>query len=123
MSTTAERLAPFSNEPIKAYTDPADVAAMQAALASVKAGFGKKYPLIIDGERVFTEKTIPSLNPSNPNDVVGDVSSASLHRRAARSRSRTSASQRGRIPPRKSAPVCSSKRPNSRGSAGITSTR
>ena len=77
MSTTAERIAPFSNEPIKTYTDPADVAAMQAALASVKAGFGKKYPLIVDGERIFTEKTIPSLNPSNPTDVVGDISSAS----------------------------------------------
>lgn len=78
MSTTAERIAPFSNEPIKVYTDPADVAAMQAALASVKAGFGKKYPLVIDGERIFTDKTIPSLNPSNPGDVVGDISAASL---------------------------------------------
>jgi 1-pyrroline-5-carboxylate dehydrogenase len=78
LSTTAERLAPFSNEPIKVYTNPADVAAMQAALASVKAGFGKKYPLVVDGERIFTEKTIPSLNPSNPSDVVGDVSAASL---------------------------------------------
>src|SRR6185437_3649488 len=74
----AERIAPFSNEPIKLYTDPADVAAMQTALASVKSGFGKKYPLVIDGERVVTEKTIPSLNPSNPSDVVGDVSAASL---------------------------------------------
>ena len=78
MSTTAERIAPFSNEPIKTYTDPADVAAMQAALASVKAGFGKKYPLIIDGERIQTEKTIPSVNPANPAELVGDVAAASL---------------------------------------------
>lgn len=78
MSTTAERIAPFSNDPIKLYTDPADVAAMQAALASVKAGFGKKYPLVIDGERIFTEKTIPSINPSNPDEIVGDISAASL---------------------------------------------
>lgn len=78
MSTTAERIAPFSNEHIKLYTDPADVAAMQAALASVRSGFGKKYPLVIDGERIVTQKTIPSLNPSNPSDVVGDVSAASL---------------------------------------------
>ena len=78
MSTTIERTSPFANEPIKLYTDPADVAAMQAALASVKAGFGKKYPLVIDGERIHTEKTIPSINPSNPSEIVGDVSSASL---------------------------------------------
>jgi 1-pyrroline-5-carboxylate dehydrogenase len=78
VSTTAERIAPFSNEPIKTFTDPADVAAMQAALASVRAGFGQKYPLVIDGKRIFTDKTIPSINPSNPSDIVGDISSASL---------------------------------------------
>jgi 1-pyrroline-5-carboxylate dehydrogenase len=78
LSTTAERIAPFSNEPIKTYTDPADVAAMQAALASVKATFGKKYPLVIDGERIDTEKTIPSINPSNPSEIVGDIAAASL---------------------------------------------
>ena len=78
MSTTAERIAPFSNEEIKTYTDPADVAAMQAALASVKAGFGKKYPLVIDGEHVSTDKTIPSINPSNPSEIVGEVAAASL---------------------------------------------
>ncbi len=77
-STTAERIAPFSNEEIKTFTDPADVAAMQAALASVKAGFGKAYPLVIDGERIQTEKTIPSINPSNPEQVVGLVAAAPL---------------------------------------------
>ena len=78
MSTTAERIAPFSNEPIKTFTDPADVAAMQAALASVKASFGANYPLLIDGNRIETVKTIPSINPANPVEVVGDVSAASL---------------------------------------------
>jgi 1-pyrroline-5-carboxylate dehydrogenase len=77
MSTTLEHIAPFSNEPIKTFSDPADVAAMQAALASVRAGFGKKYPLVVDGERIFTEKTIPSINPTSE-EVVGDVSAASL---------------------------------------------
>ena len=78
MSTTIERIAPFSNEPIKTFSDAADAAAMQAALAAVRSGFGKKYPLVIDGERIDTEKTIPSINPSNPNEVVGEVAAASL---------------------------------------------
>lgn len=78
MSTTAERIAPFTNEPIKTYADPADVAAMQAALASVKAGFGKAYPLIVDGERIDTVKKIASINPANPAEIVGDVAAASL---------------------------------------------
>ena len=77
MSTTAERLAPFSNEPIKTFTDPADVAAMQAALASVKAGFGRTYPLLIDGERIETKHQIPSLNPANPAEAIGHVAAAS----------------------------------------------
>ena len=78
MSTTLEQIAPFTNEPIKSFTDPADVAAMQAALVSVKSTFGKKYPLVIDGARIDTEKHIPSINPSNPSEGVGDVAAASL---------------------------------------------
>jgi len=78
LSTTLERIAPFSNDPIRTYTDPGDVAAMQAALAAVKAGFGRSYPLIIGGERVETEKKIRSINPAKPSEVVGNVSSASL---------------------------------------------
>ncbi|HEY8313076.1 MAG TPA: L-glutamate gamma-semialdehyde dehydrogenase [Candidatus Baltobacteraceae bacterium] len=78
MSTTLERIATFSNDPIKTYADPGDVAAMQAALAAVRAGFGKSYPLVIDGRRIETEKKIRSLNPSKPDEVVGSVASASL---------------------------------------------
>ncbi len=78
MSTTLERIAPFTNEPIKTFADPADAAAMQAALASVKSGFGKKYPLLIDGERIESKNHIPSINPSQPEEIVGDVAAASL---------------------------------------------
>ncbi len=78
MSTTLERIAPFQNEPIKSYTEPADITKMQSALASVKARFGKMYPLIIDGERIETEKKIPSINPANPSEIVGKSASASL---------------------------------------------
>jgi len=78
MSTTVERVAPFSNQAIKTYADPADVAAMEAALAAVKARFGESYPLVIDGERIETQKRIASINPSHPSEVVGFVASASL---------------------------------------------
>ncbi|MHB8147315.1 MAG: L-glutamate gamma-semialdehyde dehydrogenase [Vulcanimicrobiaceae bacterium] len=77
MTTTLERIAPFQNEVIKSFTDPSDIAAMRAALASVKARFGKHYPLVIDGRRIETEKRIRSLNPADPSEVVGVVSSAS----------------------------------------------
>lgn len=78
MSTTLERISPFVNEPIKTFADAADVAAMQAALASVRSGFGRRYPVLVDGRALETNKTIPSINPSKPDEVVGEVGAASL---------------------------------------------
>jgi 1-pyrroline-5-carboxylate dehydrogenase len=77
MSTTIERIAPFRNEPVKTFTDPAEIAAMQQALADVKSRFGENYPLVIGEQRIETEKKIRSLNPAHPDQVVGVVSSAS----------------------------------------------
>jgi 1-pyrroline-5-carboxylate dehydrogenase len=76
VTTTIEQTTPFVNEVIKTFQDPADRAAMQAALASVRAEFGKTYPLVIDGEKVTTGKSIPSINPSDPSEVIGHVSAA-----------------------------------------------
>jgi 1-pyrroline-5-carboxylate dehydrogenase len=78
MSMTAERIAPFKNEPIKTYADPADAAKMEAALAEVRKEFGKEYPLVIDGERISTQKKIASRNPADPSQIIGEVASASL---------------------------------------------
>lgn len=68
--------APFTNETIKSFSDPRDAAAMETALAEVKGEFGRFYPLVIDGERVATERRISSLNPARPSEVVGVVASA-----------------------------------------------
>lgn len=77
MASTLERLAPFKNETVKTFSDPADAAAMREALASVKQRFGRHYPLAIGGRKLETEKTIRSVNPANPSEVVGVTSSAS----------------------------------------------
>jgi 1-pyrroline-5-carboxylate dehydrogenase len=77
MTTTLERIAPFKNETVKNFTDPADAAAMRAALAEVRGLFGKHYPLVIDGRKIETEKKIRSLNPADPAQIVGLTSSAS----------------------------------------------
>ena len=76
MTTTLEHITPFRNEVIKNFKDPADRAAMQAALAAVKREFGKAYPLVIGGEKIATPDTIASINPSNPAEVLGHVSAA-----------------------------------------------
>ncbi len=44
-----------------------------AALASVKAQLGQTYQPLINGERVQTNKTISSVNPSDPTEVVGSI--------------------------------------------------
>jgi 1-pyrroline-5-carboxylate dehydrogenase len=81
MTSTAEKpqtgVAPFKNEVVKDFKDPADAAAMKAALAAVRGRFGAEYPLVIGGRRVTTSKQIRSLNPANPAEVIGSTSSAS----------------------------------------------
>jgi 1-pyrroline-5-carboxylate dehydrogenase len=68
----------FHNEPFTDFNDPANVAAMERALAEVKSQFGQTYPLMVGGERITTEQTIASLNPARPDEVVGYVCSADV---------------------------------------------
>jgi 1-pyrroline-5-carboxylate dehydrogenase len=75
--TPLDQIAPFKNEAVKDFTDPADAAAMRSALASVRERLGAHYPLVIDGRKLETEKKIRSLNPANPQEVVGLTSAAS----------------------------------------------
>lgn len=76
--TLQRSIAPFKNEPILTFKHPAEVAAMEAALRKAKSQFAQSYPLVINGERHSTEKTIRSINPANPAEIIGAVSSASL---------------------------------------------
>jgi len=61
--------------------------AFEEALAVVRGRFGQHYPLFIEGKELTTDNKIKSLNPSNPDEVVGVVSAASpeLADRAVRS--------------------------------------
>ena len=51
---------------------------MEAAIERARSTFGRRYPLVIDGVRVDGTQSIPSLNPSHPTEVVGDVVAATL---------------------------------------------
>jgi 1-pyrroline-5-carboxylate dehydrogenase len=64
-------IAPYKNEPFDLFDSDASVTGMHAALDKVRGRFGETYPLIIDGERVFTDEKLVSTNPSNPGEVVG----------------------------------------------------
>lgn len=64
---------PFVNEPFEDFSKPAVAARMQQAIDRVRAQLGREYPLVIDGQKVKTTATIASLDPSNPDQVVGRV--------------------------------------------------
>jgi 1-pyrroline-5-carboxylate dehydrogenase len=72
------RLSAFQNEPFTDFGLAEHAAAMEQALAEVRAQFGRTYPLIIAGERITTEQTIASINPARPDEVVGYTASATV---------------------------------------------
>jgi RHH-type proline utilization regulon transcriptional repressor/proline dehydrogenase/delta 1-pyrroline-5-carboxylate dehydrogenase len=61
----------FQNEPLTDFTVAENRERMKTAIAQVK--LGGKYPLIIGGKEVRTEKEIASINPARPDEVVGHV--------------------------------------------------
>ncbi|MBV9103736.1 MAG: L-glutamate gamma-semialdehyde dehydrogenase, partial [Candidatus Eremiobacteraeota bacterium] len=69
MSTTLERVAPFRNETVRTFSDPAERASLEAALQRVGTASGQHYPVIIDGKPVETEKRIVSYNPAHPDEI------------------------------------------------------
>ena len=68
----------YRTEPLTNFQDEQNRIAYQEGLKKVKGYLGKKYPLIINGERIFTERFISSLNPSNHKQVIGDISQAGI---------------------------------------------
>jgi 1-pyrroline-5-carboxylate dehydrogenase len=77
MLTAPRTLAPFRNEPIRDFSDPADRRSLAEAISRARAGLGKRWPLVIAGEKVHGPRTIPSRNPARPSEVVGEVDEAS----------------------------------------------
>ena len=55
---------------------PANRSAMEAALVRIRAQLGRPYSLLIAGERVETEDKLVSVNPAQPNEIVGVHSKA-----------------------------------------------
>ena len=68
--------APFTTEPSLDFSVEANRAGMREALLSVGAQLGQRYPLMIGGERRETGKWIRSINPGNPDQLVGEVAKA-----------------------------------------------
>lgn len=73
MSTTPYQMEPFSD-----FSLEINQKKYKEGLAFVESGLGKCYPLIINGERVISDVTMESLNPSNHSQIIGVIHQASL---------------------------------------------
>jgi len=69
---------PFQNESPTDFTQEKNIAAMEAALAFVASQLGKTYPLIVGGEKIMTPTTFDSINPADPDQVVGRIAKADV---------------------------------------------
>jgi RHH-type proline utilization regulon transcriptional repressor/proline dehydrogenase/delta 1-pyrroline-5-carboxylate dehydrogenase len=68
----------YRNSPLVNFAYKDSQEKMQGALREVRKRFGEKYPLVIGGEKVWTDQLTPSVNPSAPDQVVGYGSEAGI---------------------------------------------
>jgi len=69
---------PFINEALLDFSQEAQQQAQAAALVQVKSELGRSYPLIIGGKHISNTKEFASLNPGQPDQIIGYFSSASV---------------------------------------------
>jgi RHH-type proline utilization regulon transcriptional repressor/proline dehydrogenase/delta 1-pyrroline-5-carboxylate dehydrogenase len=75
---TATFVEGFRNEPATDFSKAANRQAMKHALADLRKRLGKRYPLYVGDAELFTERNSSSLNPAEPHEVIGIISSASM---------------------------------------------
>ncbi len=67
----------FRNERVfPGCDDPGVKQAFPRAIAAVRKDLGKSYPLYIGGKEVVTDEVIDSINPADPDEVIGRVCQA-----------------------------------------------
>src|SRR5208282_4768374 len=62
---------PFRNEPTLDFERPENQSAMREALERVRRQLGREYDNVIGGHRQRTAAKLQSINPSQPDQVVG----------------------------------------------------
>jgi RHH-type transcriptional regulator, proline utilization regulon repressor / proline dehydrogenase / delta 1-pyrroline-5-carboxylate dehydrogenase len=81
MTTTTPKTqpgAPYENAPLTNFALPENQKKMRAALDEQRKQFGRKVPLTINGEKIWTDKTFSSVNPSQPDQIVGYAAEADI---------------------------------------------
>ncbi|HLQ28922.1 MAG TPA: L-glutamate gamma-semialdehyde dehydrogenase [Ktedonobacteraceae bacterium] len=83
MKNTIESVAsraktPFKNAPFTDFSKEENRKAQMEALEQVKGELGRIYPLVIGGKKITNETTFASVNPSQPEQVIGYFSRATV---------------------------------------------
>ncbi len=61
----------FRNEPLTDFSNPDNLKAFADAIELVRSQLGREYPLVVNGEEIWTDDKIASINPARPDEVVG----------------------------------------------------
>jgi RHH-type proline utilization regulon transcriptional repressor/proline dehydrogenase/delta 1-pyrroline-5-carboxylate dehydrogenase len=81
MTTTTPKTqagASYENAPLTNFALPDNREKMRAALREQRKQFGRKVPLTINGEKLLTDKMFSSVNPSQPDQIVGYAAEAGI---------------------------------------------
>jgi RHH-type proline utilization regulon transcriptional repressor/proline dehydrogenase/delta 1-pyrroline-5-carboxylate dehydrogenase len=70
------KISPFRNQPQADFTRQEVRQGFMAGIAAVRKNLGRTYPLLIGGEEYRTADTRSSVNPANPEEIVGRVCQA-----------------------------------------------
>ncbi len=68
----------YENSPLVNFVYKESQEQMQAALRDIRSRFGQKFPLVINGEKIWTDTLTPSVNPSVPDQIVGYAAEAGI---------------------------------------------
>ncbi len=77
-SVASRAKTPFKNSPLIDFSKPENRQAQMEALEQVKRELGQTYPLLIGGKKITNEATFASRNPSQPDQVIGYFSRATV---------------------------------------------
>src|SRR5262245_52650526 len=69
---------PYENAPLTNFALSENQEKMRTALREQRKLFGRKVPLTINGEKIWTDKTFSSANPSQPDQFVGYAAEADI---------------------------------------------
>src|SRR4029077_10598452 len=93
MTTTTPKTqpgAPYENAPLTNFALPENQEKMRTSLREQRKQFGRKVPLTINGEKIWTDKkfssvnpsqpdqNFPWVNPSQPDQIVGNAAEAGI---------------------------------------------